>query len=142
MSASASPAARERPDVTRKIVLHKSYMDGLGHLNQARYHDLLGSARALLLMGTSPGSVPGGAGRFVLARTELDYHHEIRLADGYVDVHARVERVGRKSVLIANEVIRPDGTVAASGSATMVAWDPQERRSRALSEAERVAYGG
>jgi acyl-CoA thioester hydrolase len=141
VSAPASPVAGERPDVTRQIVLHRSYMDGLGHLNQARYHDLLGSARALVLKRTDLGIVPG-EGRFVLARTELDYHREVRLADGYVNVHARIERVGRKSVLVANEVIRPDGTVAASGSATMVAWDPQERRSRPLSDAERAAYGG
>jgi acyl-CoA thioester hydrolase len=142
MSVPTSPAAVERPDVTRQIVLHKSYMDGLGHLNQARYHDLLGSARALLLMGTHAGKLPREGSRFVLARSELDYRHEVRLADGYVTVHARIERVGRKSVLIANEVVRPDGTVAASGSATMVAWDPHRRRARGLSDAERAAYGG
>jgi acyl-CoA thioester hydrolase len=135
---SAVSAAHE---TTERIALQESEIDGLGHLNQARYHYLLGRARSRVLREHLPVRDGGERPRFVLARTELDYHREIRLADVYVEARAQVVRVGNKSVQITNELIRPDGSVAASGTATMVAWDPEGRHSRALSDAERSALG-
>jgi hypothetical protein len=35
--------------------------------------------------------------------------------------------------------VLPDGTIAAEGSSILVAWDPQARGSRALTEGERAA---
>jgi acyl-CoA thioester hydrolase len=131
----------DRPEVSVRIALRKSQMDGLGHLNQARYHDLLGTARATVLSGTVRAT-SAAEGRFVVAHTELDYLREVRLADRHVDVHARIESVGQKSVVVSNEIVRPDGTVAARGSATMVAWDAERRRSRLLTDRERAAFGG
>jgi acyl-CoA thioester hydrolase len=135
-----TPEATKR-EITERIVLTEDDIDQLGHVNQARYHDLLGHARNLLLtQGVEQPSGPDG--KYVVARTELDYHRELRLVDGYADVHAQIARVGTKSVTIANELIRPDGVVAASGVTTMVAWDPEARRSRTISPAERAHYGG
>jgi acyl-CoA thioesterase FadM len=134
------PISADRPEVTERMRLSADEIDQLGHLNQARYHDLLGAARHLLLTRASDGVSDDGS--FVVAHIELDYLHEVRLADGYVDVHAQIARVGRKSVQIDNELIRPDGKVAARGLAVMVAWEPAGRRSRLISDAERAVYGG
>jgi hypothetical protein len=38
-----------------------------------------------------------------------------------------------------NEIRLPDGTVAASGSSVVVAWDPLARTKRVLTEQERAA---
>ncbi|HEY6758559.1 MAG TPA: thioesterase family protein [Baekduia sp.] len=128
--------------VTLRITLGAGDMDGLGHLNQARYHDLLGVARSRVLTEPFPDRGPGVPhGTFVVARTELDYLSEVRLADEWVEVHARIARVGTKSVTIENAIRRPDGVVAARGVTTMVAWDREARRSRTIGDAERVAYG-
>ena len=116
-------------------------IDGLGHLNQARYHGLLGEARHRLLTRNFPGD-DGVEGTFVVARAELDYHNEVRLADGYVDVRARIIQIGTKSITIENDIIRPDGILAARGIAIMVAWDRVHRRSRPVSDAERSVYDG
>jgi acyl-CoA thioester hydrolase len=132
-----------RPEVTMRVTLGEGDMDGLGHLNQGRYHDLLGAARSRVLTEQLPDrgrDVPDGA--FVVARTELDYRREVRLAHGHVEIHARIARVGTKSVTIENAIRRPDGTVAACGVTTMVAWDRDARRSRTVSDAERAVYGG
>lgn len=130
-----------RPEVTNRLTLSASDIDGLGHLNQARYHDLLGAARMrVLTQAFTEGT--DQAGTFVVARTELNYHREVRLADDYVDVSARIAGVGTKSVTIENEIVRPEGIVAARGVTIMVAWDRQSRRSRFVSDAERAAYGG
>jgi acyl-CoA thioester hydrolase len=110
-------------------------MDMLGHLNQAVYHELLEEARAALFM-----SLHGATGfPFVLVRVELDYRHEVRHDHGTVELVVTVERVGSKSVTLAHDVLLPDGTVAASGRSVLVAWDPQARTSRELTEDERAA---
>jgi len=138
----AEPSERtELPGVTARIELSPADIDALGHLNQARYHGFLGEARHRLLTRDFPDD-HGAEGTFVLARAELDYHNEVRLADGYVDVRARIIKVGTKSITIENEIIRPDGIIAARGVAIMVAWDRNQRRSRPVSDVERFVYDG
>jgi acyl-CoA thioester hydrolase len=120
-----------------QISLRWRDMDMLGHLNQSVYHELLEEGRGALF-----ASLDGVAFPFVLARVELDYKHEVRRDHGTVEVVARVERVGRSSVTLRHDVLLPDGTLAATGSSVLVAWDPRARGSRELTEAERVALGG
>jgi acyl-CoA thioester hydrolase len=126
-------------ELVLRIPLTDEDMDQLGHLNQARYHGFLGTARAKLLSGSAERDERVA---FVVARVELDYLHEVRMADGHVDVRAKITRIGEKSVTIENEIRRPDGTVAARGLAIMVAWDDVERRSRQVTDAERAALTG
>ena len=111
-------------------------LDQLGHLNQAVYHELLEEGRGALF-GELDHSFP-----FVLARVELDYRREVRKDHGSVTVVSRVARLGRSSITIEQEILLPDGEVAASGSSVLVAWDMDARRSRALSGPERAALGG
>jgi len=113
-------------------------MDELGHLNQSVYHELLEEGRMALLadeLVTDDTS-------FVLVRVELDYRREIRREDGTADVIVRVARVGRSSLDVEHEIVRPDGTVAAGGRSVLVAWDLRERRARPLTDAQRTALGG
>lgn len=112
-------------------------MDMLGHLNQAVYHELLEEGRGALFASLGGVSFP-----FVLVRVELDYRREVRRDHGTVDILTRVERVGSKSVALAQQVALPDGTVAADGTSVLVAWDPHARGSRELTDAERAALLG
>jgi acyl-CoA thioester hydrolase len=109
-------------------------MDMLGHLNQAVYHELLEEGRAALFTALGGASFP-----FVLVRVELDYRSEVRRDHGSVDVVTRVQDSGTKSVTLHQEMVLTDGTVAASGSSVLVAWDPQARGARALTDGERAA---
>jgi len=109
-------------------------MDMLGHLNQAVYHELLEEGRGALFTSLDRASFP-----FVLVRVELDYRREVRKDHGSVAVITRVERVGSKSITIGHEIVRADGVVAAEGKSVLVAWDPQGRGSRELTEDERAA---
>jgi acyl-CoA thioester hydrolase len=120
---------------TTRITLRWRDMDMLGHLNQSVYHELLEEGRGALF--ASLGDV--GWFPFVLVRVELDYRAEVRHDHEHVDVIVRVENVGTKSVTLAHDIVLPDGAVAASGSCVIVAWDPQARGSRALSDTEREA---
>jgi acyl-CoA thioesterase FadM len=51
----------------------------------------------------------------------------------------RPASVGRSSVVVDNDVLLPDGTVAATGRSVLVAWDPAARGKRELTETERAA---
>jgi acyl-CoA thioester hydrolase len=112
-------------------------LDILGHLNQAVYHELLEDARMGLLAKVLGGMHDHTA--WVLVRVELDYRTEVRKDHEAVDVVARIEAVGGKSLKMAHEVLLPDGTVAASGRAVVVAWDGEARTSREITPSEREA---
>jgi len=112
----------------------------LGHLNQSVYHELLEEARAALIteiIRRTDGNHPPGA--YVLAHVDLDHHAEVRKDHEEVEVLARVADVGRSSIRLEHEIRLPDGTVAASGTTVLVAWDPFTRGKRALTEAELAA---
>jgi acyl-CoA thioester hydrolase len=121
------------PEARISIGLRWRDMDMLGHLNQAVYHELLEEGRSALFESL------GDRGRFpfVVVRVELDYKREVRRDHGTVDVTARVDRVGRTSCVLGQEIIRSDGVVAAEGSTVIVAWDMQARSARELTADER-----
>jgi acyl-CoA thioesterase FadM len=56
-------------------------------------------------------------------------------------VRTRVARVGTTSVTFDQQVVAPDGEVAASSSSVLVAWDSDARTSRPLTESERAKLG-
>lgn len=130
MSDTAAP-----PEVRVRIDVRWRDVDMLGHLNQAVYHEFLEEGRAELF--ASLGVM--GDFAFVLARVELDYRHEVRRDHGHVEVVVRPSAIGRSSVVVDNSILLPDGTVAADGKSVLVAWDPQARGKRALSDTERDA---
>jgi len=117
----------------KRIEIRWTDLDMLGHLNQAVYHEYLEEARGALF--EELGML--GDFAFVLARVELDYRHEVRKDHGHVDVVVRAQRIGQSSVTLRNTVLLPDATVAADGTAVLVAWDVQARSKRELTAAER-----
>ena len=78
---------------------------------------------------------------FVLVHVELDYRAEVRRDHEWVEIVTRIGRVGSKSVTLEERVERSDGEVATEGRAVLVAWDPETRTSRELSDREREALG-
>ena len=123
-----------------RVQLRWRDMDMLGHLNQSVYHELLEEGRAALI--TEILRRTGGDhahGSFVLAHVDLDYHTEVRKDHGEVEISVRVARVGTSSVHLEHDIRLPDGRVAASGHAILVAWDPVTRGKRALTDGELAA---
>jgi acyl-CoA thioester hydrolase len=125
---------------TVRVQLRWRDIDLLGHLNQSVYHELLEEGRialiAELVRRVGDGHRHGG---YVLAHVDLDYLTEVRKDHGEVDVVVRLAHVGTSSLRLDNEIRLLDGTVAATGSSVIVAWDPVNRSKRVLSEQERAA---
>jgi acyl-CoA thioester hydrolase len=109
-------------------------LDVLGHVNQSVYHELLEEGRAGVLGRMGENAFP-----LVLVHIEIDYRAEVRKDHEWVEIVSRVGHIGTKSVRIDERIQRSDGVVATEGHSVLVAWDPQERTSRALSEPERDA---
>jgi acyl-CoA thioesterase FadM len=126
-------AARIAPpegQVEARLQLRWRDVDSLGHTTNSVYHDFLAEIRSRAiegLLGLDPTT-------FVLARVELDHRNEVRLAEREVIVTARIVRIGRRSITVEHEVLRPDRTVAAAGSSVLVGWDREARAARDLDE--------
>jgi acyl-CoA thioesterase FadM len=54
-------------------------------------------------------------------------------------VRTTIGEVGGASVRFQQDVLAPDGGVAATARTVLVAWDPEERRSRPITDDERLA---
>ena len=109
-------------------------LDMLGHVNQSVYHELLEEGRAGVL-----GRLEEHAFPLVLVHIEIDYRAEVRKDHEWVEIVSRVGHIGTKSVRIDERIERSDGVVATEGHSVLVAWDPDERVSRELSDRERSA---
>jgi acyl-CoA thioester hydrolase len=123
-----------------RVQLRWRDMDMLGHLNQSVYHELLEEGRVALIADLVRRLGEGHAeGSYVLAHVELAYLTEVRKDHGEVDVVVRLAHVGTSSFRLDNEIRLVDGTVAASGTSVVVAWDPVNRAKRFLTDRERAA---
>ena len=109
-------------------------LDVLGHVNQSVYHELLEEGRAGVL-----GRLEEHAFPLVLVHIEIDYRTEVRKDHEWVEIVSRVGHIGTKSVRIDERIERSDGVVATEGHSVLVAWDPQSRSSRELTNSERSA---
>jgi acyl-CoA thioester hydrolase len=108
--------------------------DALGHLNHAVYHVYLDEARDEALRNT--------VGDFdawpnVVVHASIDYRREVALGVREIIVHTQIAEVRRSSVRFEQTIVTPEGELAAEAEAVLVAWDPETRRSREITPAER-----
>lgn len=129
------------PEFTVTSGLRFSDFDVLGHLNQRIYHVLLEQARVSWLEQVRGGR-DWGTATFVLARIELDFRREVPASQRQLVATCSPEHVGDSSVICAQQVRFPDGTVAADGKAVLVGFDTKTRAKREFDEAERAALRG
>ena len=109
--------------------------DALGHITHAAYPVYLDEARDRFLTDTVG---PFDEFAWVIAHISVDFKREIRHPAPEVVIRTRVAEVGRASLTFEHEVLAPDGEVAATSRAVLVAWDADARASRAISDAERA----
>jgi acyl-CoA thioester hydrolase len=120
----------------KEIAIRWRDLDGLRHVNNAVYATYLEEARDALFEQVLPGTTFWD---YVLVRVAIDFRRELRLEDERVVVSCRVERVGRSSITLREEIRTASGELAAESEAVIVARDPESGRSRPLTGAERDA---
>ena len=122
--------------IERRVDLRWHDADQLGHVNHTLYLSFMSEARDRLgVTALGPEAMEG----FVVARIEIDYLAEVRLLDEWVTARSSLLRVGNSSIRTADEVVRPDGVVAARAEAVSVLTDRVALKSRPFTPGERVA---
>jgi len=111
-------------------------MDAYGHVNNAVYlnyleecrdawaHDVLGKV-------SDPWD-------FVLAHVGIDYRAQLTQEDGEITVRCLLDSYGRSSVRTREEILKADGSIAATAESVIVPRDPKAEKSRPLSDDERA----
>lgn len=118
-----------------EIALRWRDLDALGHLYYGEYLVLLDQAR----MAMFAASVPGLGADYVVARLEIDYRGQVVLDDGPLMAHVGVERVGRTSVTLREQLATHDGRVVVEARCVAVLWDSAGGVSREVTPVERRA---
>jgi acyl-CoA thioester hydrolase len=78
----------------------------------------------------------------VIAHVSMDYKREIVQGAREVVVRSRIVEVGRTSITFEQEVVGPDGEVAAAATSVLVAWDREARAARPIEDGERALLIG
>lgn len=113
--------------------------DTLGHITHAAYPVYLDEARDAVLTATVG---PFTEFAWVIAHVSIDYKREIVQGAREVVVRSRIAEVGRTSITFEQDVLGPDGEVAAACRSVLVAWDREARAARAIEDRERVLLTG
>jgi YbgC/YbaW family acyl-CoA thioester hydrolase len=109
--------------------------DALGHITHAAYPVYLDEARDAVLTSTVG---PFTEFAWVIAHTSIDYKREIVQGVREVVVRSRIADVGRTSITFEQEVVGPDGELAAACTSVLVAWDRETRAARPIEAEERA----
>jgi acyl-CoA thioester hydrolase len=109
--------------------------DRQGHVNNAVFATFFETGRVQLFLEPEAGLILEGA-EWLLARIEIDYLAELHWP-GTVGIGAKVVRVGRSSMTVAQAVFKGDSCVA-SGLAVVVLIDTATRAPRPLPDAVRA----
>jgi acyl-CoA thioester hydrolase len=121
----------------KRIEIRWRDVDAYQHVNNAVFATYLEECRDEWLAQALAGTAD--AWDYVLARVAIDFRRELRLEDELVVVSCRLERIGRSSLTLREEIRTDDGTLAAESEAVVVARDRETGRSRPLNAAERDA---
>jgi acyl-CoA thioester hydrolase len=109
-------------------------LDAFGHVNNGVYLTYLEEVRDEWL---ARALGPDAGWGFVLARVAIDFRHELREADDYVNVTCRLERLTRSNIVTREEVRTTGGELSAEAESVLVAREESTGRSRPLTEPER-----
>ena len=120
----------------KQIEIRWRDLDGLRHVNNAVYATYLEVGRDDFFERVLPEAKPWD---YVLVRLALDFRRELRFEDRHVLVSCGVDRIGRSSITLREEIRTVSGEIAAECETVVVARDPESGRPRPLTDAERAA---
>ncbi len=118
-------------------------MDAFGHVNNTVYFRWFESARIayfdrLDVWQRRPEDDLGP----ILAAIQCDYRRQIRFPD-HVSVGARVEKIGRSSIVMAHALVsEAAGQLAAQGTSTLVMFDYRAQKPHPVPDELRAKLSG
>lgn len=131
-----TPPADVAPASTLAVAVRPTDLDSKGHVGNARYLEYFqwGRWRWLEERGVSNESLEASGAVLVVVNVNVNYRAECRYGDA-LEVRTSAVQDGEKKVVFRQQVLRPDGSLAAEGTVIMVAIDPVIRKSRPVPDA-------
>lgn len=121
----------------KRIEVRWRDVDALRHVNNAVYATYLEECRDGWLEQVL--GEDGAMWDYVLARVAIDFRSEVGLEEKAVLGRVSLARIGTSSLTLREEIVKPDGTLAAEAESVIVARDRETGRSRPLTDGERSA---
>lgn len=114
------------------ITVRSTDLDAYGHVNNARYVEFFEWGRFDWTDAIGLASVPQEEEcGYVVVDLHVAYKKEARLGE-QLTLRTWLIKVGRSSVVVAQQLKNADDVVVAEGEVTLVAFDPVRRRARSL----------
>ncbi len=121
----------------KRIEIRWRDLDAYRHVNNAVYATYLEECRDEWAERSLGGA--GDIWDYVLARVAIDFRRELTQEDDAVIVTCRLQRIGKSSLTLHEEIRTLDGELSAEAEAVLVARDRETGRSRPITDAEREA---
>ena len=118
-----------------RVAVRWTDFDALGHLTHSVVFSYFDEARDAVL---TPLVGDFDAWPTVVAHVSADFRREVARGPRQLVVRTRVLEVGRSSVRFGQELLGADGAVAVESESVLVAFDPETRASRAISDEDRA----
>lgn len=127
---------------TTTITVRSYHADAYGHVNNARYLELLEEARwRLLEEGLDLSILERDGLGFVVVRIEIDYRQPAGVGD-VLEFRSRLKRMGARSGVVNQKVLRQrDETLVAEADVTFVLIDRATGKPTGFSDELRRAFG-
>jgi len=109
-------------------------LDGLGHVNHTVVLTYLEEGRDAFLKGVG---IPRD--EYVVGRCSVSFLDEIDPAFETVTVECAVREVGESSITTSERILDDKGQVLVQAEFGLVLWDPAQRVSRPITDAERAS---
>ena len=118
-----------------KIKVRVYHLDLYGHVNHARYLEMMEDARwqfvedMMKLEQWETMKID-----FVVVNINLDFKHPALLHD-VLSIESKIESIGNKSMIV-NQVFtnKITGKTIANGNVTLVLWDKESQRARLITD--------
>jgi acyl-CoA thioester hydrolase len=120
--------------VEHEVQVRWQDLDGLGHVNHAVVLTYLEEGRDVFLR---EHGIPRD--EYVVGRCSVSFNGEIDPGQQAVTVSCDVADVGRKSLKTKERIVDAGGEVVVEAEFGLVLWNPRERSSRLITDAERAS---
>lgn len=123
-----------------------SDIDRQNHVNNVRVLDYFQEARIVMTTEADPSAAragtagdPTGRSRWVIARQDIDYLHQIAFRRTPYEVHTAIARVGTSSISLVCELWDPEGGQVLSRAAQVLVRADEHGRSQPIGDDLRAA---
>jgi acyl-CoA thioester hydrolase len=112
-----------------RTLIRERHLDAFGHVNNAQYLVLFEEARWEMITSRGYGirEVLSKKIGTVVLECQVRFKRELRLREEIV-IRTRVREVSKKTLVLVQEIVKPDGKIGAEATFTLGCFDLEQRK--------------